>query len=163
MNRVKRMNLVVLAGSILVIGGFFSSWIGFELGQFSGFRLALEASRFGPQYSAAFLLPIMALVSALLSLKYKRISAGVATFTGAAAISWGVFEAARFLYNITFAGLWLTLVGCMVLFAGGLVTGQWTRTKEVVEAELEAEIAADEAEEAAEAAEAADAAEAASE
>lgn len=41
---------------------------------------------------------------------------------GGAFLAWGGFEVLRLLYHTTFAGLWLTALGALVLFIAGVET-----------------------------------------
>lgn len=127
--KLKGINYPVLIGAALVIPGFFLTWIGVGESKalhLSGFQLALN---FGSAYYAAALLPALAIVVAVLAFTKPRIAAWVSAATGATAIVWGLIEMARFLADAFHMGLGITVLGCLVMFAGGIFTRRFGKPK----------------------------------
>ena len=123
---MKKINFLVLLSALVVITGFFLPWLSYgEDGDYAtGFTLAKLR---GDSYMFAMILPAAAFFAGVLAVRFKRAAAFFAALTGACAIGWGLFEIVRFLHTQTFAGLWVTVLGAIMLFATGLVTGNWRR------------------------------------
>ena len=123
---MSKQNHGVLVGAALILVGFCLGWFGirgFGGGVFvNGWQVLDFARGRGAIYLLLYLLPIGALAAAVLSFVHRRLAARVAMLVGAAFLAWGAFEAVRLLWHTTFLGLWLTLLGAIVLFVAGLVT-----------------------------------------
>ena len=119
-------NVGVLVGAVLILVGFCLGWFGirgFGGGVFvNGWQVLDFARSRGAVYVLLYLLPLGALGAALLAFVNRRLAGALATVAGGAFIAWGAFEAVRLLWHTTFLGLWLTLLGAVVLFAAGLAT-----------------------------------------
>ncbi len=122
-------NIFALVGSVLLLVGFFLNWVELdpEEGPIGGLGMATLAATQGGFYYAAYALPVLAIALAALSFKKPRLSSALSIAVGGLLILWGVVEVARFLYQQTFAGLWLSVLGAAVMLLGGLWS--WKRTK----------------------------------
>jgi hypothetical protein len=123
---MKLRNVWVLLGAALVLVGFCLGWFGlrgFGGGVFvNGWQVLSFAKQRGALYWLLYLLPVGALAAALVALIDRRKAGALAMLVGGAFLCWGGFELLRLLYHTTFAGLWVTLVGALVLFVAGVET-----------------------------------------
>ena len=108
----------------MVVVGFFFGWLGFRGHggslSVSGWQIANLAKRHGLHYLLIYLLPVGAVVSALLAIKDPKKGGNVAMYVGGAFLLWSVVEVIRVLYTTTFFGLWLTVAGCATLLIVGV-------------------------------------------
>ncbi len=144
MLRWKDVNWVGLSGSLILLAGFFLSWVRLDetRGPIAGWELGGHAAELGPAYYAVFLLPVLAVANVMLAVKKPRVASVVSVVVGATVLGWAVLEVARVLYARTFAGLWLSLLGAAVLLLGSLLT--WRRTRRLQrESTSQGRIAAD--------------------
>ncbi len=125
--KLKEINWVAMAAGLMLLVGFFLPWIRVESipDAVAGWQLGLYAPKLGAGYYAAYIVPVLGALLAVLSVKKPRWSGVLGTVTGALALGWGVFEVVRFLYTRTFAGLWLSVAAAALMFIGGLIT--WRR------------------------------------
>jgi hypothetical protein len=123
---MKRVNVGVVVGSVLVLVGFFLAWVGIDLGHaaisVSGWEVARVAKEHGAIYYLVYLFPIGALAAGFFAFSKPRRAAVLAMLTGGGFLAWGLFEVMRLLWRTTFIGLWLTVLGALVLFVVGLAT-----------------------------------------
>jgi hypothetical protein len=122
---LKKVNLIAIVGAVLVAVGFFFSWFAVGTGEegeiISGFSVGSVAGDMGPAYYIVYLLPLLAVGVVALTFKKPRFGAVLAMITGGAFLLWGLYEVARFLFEVTFVGLWMTVIGCILLLLGGIV------------------------------------------
>lgn len=125
--KLKEINWVAMGAGLMLLVGFFLPWIRIESvpEAIAGWQLGIYSPKLGAAYYAAYLVPVLGALMAVLSVKKPRWASGVGIAAGATILGWGVFEVARFLYTRTFAGLWLSLAGAALMFIGGLIT--WKR------------------------------------
>ena len=123
---MKRHNVGILVGAVLILIGFSFGWLGlsFRGGSFSitGWEIARVASERGLHYYLLYLLPVGALFAGFAALKDRRLAANVGTVVGGAFTLWAGCEIVLMLWRTTFLGLWLTVAGTLTLLAVGLVT-----------------------------------------
>jgi len=123
---MKIRNVWVLIGSILVVVGFCLGWFGlrgFGGGFFiDGWQVVAFAKERGAHYYLLYLLPIGALGAAALACVNRRAAGTLAALVGGGFLLWGGVEIVRVLYHTTFAGLWLTVLGALVLLVAGVET-----------------------------------------
>jgi hypothetical protein len=123
---MNKRNGIVLAGSLLVIAGFFLAWLGLAVDGYdcsiTGWEFARVARQYGARYYLIYLLPLGALAAAYLSFKNRRAAAKLGALIGGTFLAWAVVEVVRILWYTTFMGLWLSLAGAAVLLFGGLAT-----------------------------------------
>jgi hypothetical protein len=123
---MNRTNLGVLVGAGMVLLGFFLGWIGlrgFGGGVFvTGWQVLELARTRGAPYFLLYLFPIGAAVAAFAALVDRRLAATLGVVVGGAFVAWGAFELLRVLWHTTFLGLWLTLLGALILLGAGLAT-----------------------------------------
>ncbi len=125
--KLKEINWVAMAAGLMLLVGFFLPWIRVESipDAIAGWQLGLYAPKLGAAYYAAYIVPVLGALLAVLSVKKPRVSGVLGTMTGALALGWGMFEVVRFLYTRTFAGLWLSVAAAALMFIGGLIN--WRR------------------------------------
>ena len=120
------MNVAVAIGAVLVVVGFFLGWVGVDLGpatfSVSGWQIAKLARTYGAHYYVIYLLPIGAALAGLVALADKRAAAKLGLVVGGAFLLWSAVEVSRFLWRTTFIGLWLTVLGALVLLVAGFAT-----------------------------------------
>lgn len=123
---MKLRNVWVLIGAVLVIVGFCLGWLGlrgFGAGFFvNGWQILSFAKERGALYWLLYLLPIGAILAGLVAWVDRRAAGTLAMLVGGAFMAWAGLELLRLLYHTTFAGLWLTALGALVLFIAGVET-----------------------------------------
>lgn len=121
----------IFLGAALAIAGFFFGWFGLSYSgrsfSISGWELTKLAKDHGLLYYLVYLLPVGAAAAGLLAINDRKRAAKVATGVGGVFLLWAFVEVARLLYATTFLGLWLTLAGTIMLFAGGLAA--WVKSR----------------------------------
>lgn len=88
----------------------------------NGWQVLSFAKERGALYYLLYLLPIGALLAGLVAWVDRRAAGTLAMLVGAAFLAWGGFELLCLLYQTTFAGLWLTGLGALILFVAGVET-----------------------------------------
>ncbi|MEZ4221773.1 MAG: hypothetical protein R3B13_12650 [Polyangiaceae bacterium] len=123
---MKRMNVGVLVGAALVLVGFCMGWLGlrgFGAGVFiDGWQLIAAMKKRGAPFYALYLLPVGAVAALLASFFNRRLAANLALCVGGGFFTWALFEFVHLLWRTTFAGLWLTAFGALILLLAGLTT-----------------------------------------
>lgn len=121
---MQRTNIGVLMGAVLVLVGFCMGWLGlrgFGAGLFiDGWQLLSAMKERGAPFYLLYLLPIGAMAALLAALFHRRLAANLAVCVGGGFFVWAVFELVHLLWRTTFAGLWLTAFGALVLLLAGL-------------------------------------------
>jgi len=124
--RQTKMNVAVAFGAVLVVVGFFLGWVGVDLGaatfSMSGWQIAKLARLYGVHYYLVYLFPLGAALTAMIALVDKRAGAKLGLVVGGGFLLWSLIELSRFLWRTTFIGLWLTVIGALVLLIGGFAT-----------------------------------------
>ncbi len=121
---MQRTNIGVLAGAALVLVGFCMGWLGLRglgAGVFiDGWQLISTMKSRGVAFYALYLLPVGAIAALLASFFHRRLAANLGVWVGGGFFVWALFELVYLLWRTTFAGLWLTAFGAMVLVLAGL-------------------------------------------
>ena len=125
--KLKEINWLAMAAGLMILVGFFLPWVRIESvpEAIAGWQLGIYTPKLGDAYYAAYAVPVLGALLAVLAVKKPSWASVLGVASGAAVLGWGVFEAVRFLYTKTFAGLWLSLAGAALMFVGGLIT--WKR------------------------------------
>lgn len=127
---MKLRNVWVLIGASLVLVGFCLGWFGlrgFGGGLFvNGWQVLNLAKQRGALYCLLYLLPLGTLAAALAALVNRRLAGTVAMLVGGGFLCWGALELLRLLFRTTFAGLWITVLGALVLLVAGVETRERT-------------------------------------
>jgi len=118
----QEMNVPIMIGAVLVVLGFFFGWFGSSRHAATGWDVAGVVKRAGGVYYLIYLLPVGALLAAVVSLVNRKAGATMGIIVGGGFTGWAAFEMVRFLYTVTCGGLWITVSGCLVLLIGGLLT-----------------------------------------
>ncbi|MCK6533175.1 MAG: hypothetical protein L6Q84_09395 [Polyangiaceae bacterium] len=123
---MKLRNVWVLIGAVLVVAGFCLGWFGlrgFGGGLFvNGWQVIAFAKDRALAYALLYLLPVGALLAGFVAWVDRRAAGTLAMLVGGAFLGWGAVEVLRLLYHTTFAGLWITALGALVLFVAGVET-----------------------------------------
>lgn len=124
---MKLRNVWVLLGAACALAGFCLGWFGlrgFGGGFFvNGWQvLSFAKDRGGALYWLLYLLPLGTLGAGVLAFVDRRLAGTLAMLVGGGFLAWGSFELLRLLYHTTFAGLWVTALGAVVLFVAGVET-----------------------------------------
>ena len=121
-----RGNPWVLSGAVLVVGGFCMGWVGLRgLGGglfVDGWGVLGFLRERSSAYWLLYALPVGAIAAGVAALFDRRAAATLALVVGLGLLAWSAFEVARIVWNTTFAGLWLTWAGALVLTLAGLGT-----------------------------------------
>lgn len=118
-----KRNNAVLVGSVMVVTGFFFSWVGIRgLGSVTGWEIHELAKEIGGRAYLFYLLPLGAVLAGLASLTGVKTAGQIAFWIGAITLAWFGFEALRLMFNHTFMGLWITGIGVITMFIAGLAT-----------------------------------------
>lgn len=126
MEKLKRVNWVMLFGGLVVVVGFFLPWLSFGPEKIvSGSEVASITSEVGDSYYMLYAIPALGLCIAAASLRSRKLSAGLGILAGTLVLGWALFEIFRFLHTSTFSGLWITIFGAVILLLGGIVSGHW--------------------------------------
>ncbi len=120
----KEINWAALVGAVMLLVGFFLSWVRVEDidSPLGGWELGLHVAKFGEAYYAAYAVPVLAVLLGVLAVKKPRWSTFLGLLMGFTALGWGMFEVVRLLYARTFAGLWVSVGGAALLFVAGLLS-----------------------------------------
>ncbi|MBW2528875.1 MAG: hypothetical protein JRI23_32165 [Deltaproteobacteria bacterium] len=128
---MKLRNIWVLIGAACVLAGFCLGWVGLRGlggGMFvNGWQVLSFAKERGVVGWSLYLLPVGALAAGLAAWIDRRVAATIAMVVGAGLLCWGGFELLRMLYHTTFAGLWTTVFGALVLLVAGVETRERAR------------------------------------
>ncbi len=118
------MNMGVLVGASLVLVGFCLGWLGlrgFGAGVFvDGWQLLSFSKQRGAFFYLLYLLPIGAVAALLAAFFARRLAANLALLVGGGLFAWALLEFLHLLWRTTFAGLWITAFGGLVLVVAGL-------------------------------------------
>lgn len=108
--------------SIAIVAGFFLPWASLGGDVTNGLSVAQTLGKRGQIYWLLYFFPICAIAVAFLSFRWRRIAAAFASLLGVIALAFGITEVARLLYEVTYAGLWLSIAGSVGMLLTGLLT-----------------------------------------
>ncbi len=123
---MRKTNIGILMGGLLVLFGMCLGWFGlrgFGGGLFiTGWQVLAFGRVRGSLYILAYAFPIGAGLAVLTSFIDRRLSALMGMVVGGAFFFWSSIEVLRLLWRTTFLGLWVTVLGALVLLLTGLLT-----------------------------------------